>query len=85
MFDRVAIIGLGLLGGSMGLALHRSGAAREVTGYDLGKGVSDRAYKVGSIDRPFAALADAVRGAEHACEQYRGRDRAGAANTVERD
>lgn len=64
MFKRVAIIGLGLIGGSIGLALHKAEAAEQVTGYDLGKGVSDRARKVGAIDEPFSALADAVRGAE---------------------
>ena len=64
MFERVAIIGLGLIGGSIGLALHKANAAQQVTGYDLGKGVSDRARKVGAIDQPFSALADAVRGAE---------------------
>jgi prephenate dehydrogenase len=64
MFQRVAIIGLGLIGGSIGLALHRAKAAREVTGYDLGKGVTDRARKIGAIDVPCGALADAARGAE---------------------
>ena len=64
MFDRVAIIGLGLIGGSLGLALHTTKAARQIVGYDLGKGVSDRARKVGAIDQSFHALADAVRGAE---------------------
>ncbi len=64
MFKRVAIIGLGLIGGSIGLALHKANAAQQVMGYDLGKGVSDRARKVGAIDQPFSALADAVRGAE---------------------
>jgi prephenate dehydrogenase len=64
MFKQVAIIGLGLIGGSIGLALHKARAAQQVTGYDLGKGVSDRARKIGAIDQPFSALADAVRGAE---------------------
>ena len=64
MFKQVAIVGLGLIGGSIGLALHRAKAAQQVTGYDLGKGVSDRARRVGAIDQPFSALADAVRGAE---------------------
>ncbi len=64
MFNRVAIIGLGLIGGSMGLALRKAKAAQHVAGYDLGKGVSDRARKVGAIDQPYSALADAVRGAE---------------------
>ncbi len=64
MFNHVAIVGLGLIGGSIGLALHKAKAARQVTGYDLGKGVSDRARKVGAIDQPFSSLADAIRGAE---------------------
>ncbi len=64
MFNRVAIIGLGLIGGSIGLALHKAKAAQQVVGYDLGKGVSNQARKVGAIDQPFSTLADAVRGAE---------------------
>ncbi len=64
MFNRVAIIGLGLIGGSIGLALHRAKGAREITGYDLGKGICDRAHKIGAIDQPYTALADGVRGAE---------------------
>jgi prephenate dehydrogenase len=64
MFNRVAIIGLGLIGGSIGLALHKAKAAQQVVGYDLGRGVSDRARKIGAIDQPYTTLADAVRGAE---------------------
>ena len=64
MFNRVALIGLGLIGGSIGLALHKAKAAQEVVGYDLGKGVSDRARKVGAIDQAYSTLADTVRGAE---------------------
>jgi prephenate dehydrogenase len=64
MFNRVALIGLGLIGGSIGLALRKAKAAQEVVGYDLGKGVSDRARKVGAIDQAYSTLADAVRGAE---------------------
>jgi prephenate dehydrogenase len=64
MFHRIAILGLGLVGGSIGLALHKSKAAQQVAGYDIGKGVTDRARKVGAIDQPYAALPDTVRGAE---------------------
>src|SRR2546422_7002981 len=64
MFHRVAIIGLGLIGGSIGLALHKAKAAQQVVGYDLGKGISNQARKIGAIDQPYSALADAVRGAE---------------------
>ncbi len=64
MFKRVAIIGLGLIGGSIGLALHKANAVQQVTGYDLGKGVSNHARKIGAIDQPYSAIDDAVRGAE---------------------
>ena len=64
MFNHVAIIGLGLIGGSIGLALHKAKAAQQVVGYDLGKGISNQARKIGAIDQPYSALADAVRGAE---------------------
>lgn len=64
MFNRVAILGLGLIGGSIGLALHKAKAAQQVVGYDLGKGVMNQARKVGAIDQPYSALADAVRGSE---------------------
>lgn len=64
MFHRVAIIGLGLIGGSLGLALRQAHAAEQVTGYDLGRGVSDQARRIGAIDQAYTALADAVRGAE---------------------
>src|SRR6266516_2255875 len=64
MFQRVAIIGLGLIGGSIGLALHKAKAVQQVVGYDLGKGISSHARKIGAIDEPYSAIDDAVRGAE---------------------
>lgn len=64
MFNRVAIIGLGLIGGSMGLSLRQSRTAQQVAGYDLGYGVSERARRIGAIDQSYQSLADAVRGAE---------------------
>lgn len=64
MFQRVAIIGLGLIGGSLGLALRQAHAAEQVVGCDLGRGVCDRARRIGAIDQAYTAPADAVRGAE---------------------
>ncbi len=64
MFHRVAIVGLGLIGGSLGLALRQARAAEQVAGYDLGRGVSDQARRIGAIDQQYNALADAVRGSE---------------------
>lgn len=64
MFQRIAIIGLGLIGGSLGLALHKAKAAQQIVGHDKGKGVSDRARKIGAIDASYSTLADTVRGAD---------------------
>ncbi len=64
MFQRVAIIGLGLIGGSIGLALRKKLAAVEVLGYDLRRGVCDRACRVGAIDQSCDTLTDTVSGAE---------------------
>ena len=64
MFNRVAIIGLGLIGGSLGLALRQARAAQQVAGFDLYKGVGDRARKLGAIDQSCASLAEAARGSE---------------------
>lgn len=64
MFNRVAIIGLGLIGGSMGLALHQAHAAQQVVGFDLGRGVSDQARRMGAIDQGYVSLADAACGAD---------------------
>jgi prephenate dehydrogenase len=64
MLSRVAIIGLGLLGSSMGLALRRANGAQEIVGYDKGQDVSESACSIGAIDQFYGSLADAVRGAE---------------------
>lgn len=64
MFHRVAIVGLGLIGGSLGLALRQAHLAEQVTGYDLGRGVCEQARKIGAIDQTSTSLADTVRGAE---------------------
>src|SRR5690349_65242 len=64
MFNRVAIVGLGLIGGSIGLALRQGKLAQQVVGFDLGKGVSSLAHKIGAIDQSYDSLSDTVRGAE---------------------
>ncbi|MBA2396873.1 MAG: prephenate dehydrogenase/arogenate dehydrogenase family protein [Ktedonobacteraceae bacterium] len=64
MFQRIAIIGLGLIGGSLGLALQKAKAAHRIVGYDQGKGVSDRARKIGAIDVAYSTLTDTLRDAD---------------------
>ncbi len=59
---RVAIIGLGLIGGSMGLALKQ--ADFEVVGFARRGEVAQRALAIGAVDRAEADLASAVEGAQ---------------------
>jgi prephenate dehydrogenase len=57
---RVAIIGLGLIGGSLGLAIRRRRAAREVVGFSRRQATVARAKSRGAIDRSAASLRQAV-------------------------
>ena len=60
---RVAVVGVGLIGGSVGLCARRRGGA-EVTGYDPDAGVLDMALEHEAIDRAAPTLEDAVDNAE---------------------
>ncbi len=61
---RLAIIGLGLIGGSLGLALKRAQIeGLEVAGHDAEWGVAGRARKLGAIDREERHAAAAAEGA----------------------
>ncbi|MEO8938467.1 MAG: prephenate dehydrogenase/arogenate dehydrogenase family protein [Burkholderiaceae bacterium] len=64
MFDRLALIGCGLIGGSFALALRAAGQVREVVGYDRDAAAAQRAVELGIVDRREARLADAVTGAD---------------------
>lgn len=63
-FDRVAIIGLGLLGGSIGLAMREHMHGVISTGYDADPVVNTRAAELGLVDRICTSSADAVRDAD---------------------
>jgi prephenate dehydrogenase len=60
----LAVIGVGLIGGSFALALKRSGLATSVVGYDRDPGAMERAVALGVIDTPVESAADAARGAD---------------------
>ncbi|MBF6589919.1 MAG: prephenate dehydrogenase/arogenate dehydrogenase family protein [Ktedonobacterales bacterium] len=61
---RVAILGLGLMGASLGLALRTHAPARHsIAGYDAAPGVAARARALGAVDTPCQAVAEAVAGA----------------------
>ena len=59
-FQRVAIIGLGLLGGSWGLALKKVGFTGRIAGYARRAETRERALGVGAIDEHFADIPSAV-------------------------
>jgi prephenate dehydrogenase len=61
---RVAVVGTGLIGGSVGLALRRAGV--EVSGFDHDAERAARAKEVGAVDDVAATLAEAITGAEAA-------------------
>lgn len=63
-FGRVAILGLGLIGGSLGLALHAGALASVVAGYDAAPGVAARAQQRGAIDLPCASAVEAAQAAD---------------------
>lgn len=60
---RAAIIGVGLIGGSIGLAA-RERLAADVTGWDPSREALDAACRLGALDRAAATLEEAVADAE---------------------
>lgn len=64
LFNRVTVIGLGLVGGSLGMAIRRRKLAREVIGFSRKPATLRAAKALGAIDRGETTLRDAVRDAE---------------------
>ncbi|MEZ5692515.1 MAG: prephenate/arogenate dehydrogenase family protein [Altererythrobacter sp.] len=62
--ERVAIIGLGLLGGSLGLAIAEKLPQVRTTGFDADSAVRTRAAELGLVDAVFDSAADAVTDAD---------------------
>ncbi|MDJ0785950.1 MAG: prephenate dehydrogenase [Myxococcota bacterium] len=63
-FERVAILGLGLLGGSVALAVRERGVARSVAGSARRSETRERALACGAVDEAFADPAEATAGAD---------------------
>jgi prephenate dehydrogenase len=61
---RVAIVGLGLMGGSLGLALNRDGLCREVVGVARRAETVREALAAGAAQRATTDLAEGVAGAD---------------------
>ena len=64
MFNRLAIVGIGLIGGSFGLAARRAGLAREIVGVARSQNTLEKAVEVGACDWSTSDLALAATGAD---------------------
>lgn len=64
MFEQLALIGCGLMGGSFALALQRAGLVRRVVGYSRSPASSERACALGVIDQQALSAEQAVTGAD---------------------
>ncbi len=64
LYNRVALIGLGLIAGSMSLAMRRAGLAGEIVGYARSPETRKTAADIGLVDQVYDSAAEAVKGAD---------------------
>jgi len=64
MINRLAIVGVGLIGGSLALALKQAGAVGHVAGCGRNQKNLDKAVQLGVIDSYEESISDAVKGAD---------------------
>jgi prephenate dehydrogenase len=64
VFKKIAIFGVGLIGGSFALALKKAGAVEQVVGVGRTAASLARARELGIIDRTSRSVEDAVRDAD---------------------
>lgn len=64
LFERVALIGLGLIGSSLGHAMRRGGLAGEIVGYARSEATRVRAMEIGFVDRVEENAGAATDGAD---------------------
>lgn len=64
IYHKVALIGLGLIAGSMALAMRRAGLAGEITGHARSAETRATAMEIGLCDAVFETAAEAVAGAD---------------------
>jgi len=64
LFDRVALIGLGLLGSSIGHAAKRAGLASHIAGYARSEATRARALEIGFVDSVADSASEAAQGAD---------------------
>ena len=64
MINRLAIIGIGLIGGSLSLALKQSGSVKHVVGFSRKASTRSEAMSLGVIDSAVSSIADAIQNAD---------------------
>ena len=64
LFEKIAVIGLGLIGSSLCWRVKRDGLARHIAGYARTQATRAKAMELGFIDSVHESAADAARGAD---------------------
>jgi prephenate dehydrogenase len=64
VFGKIAIFGVGLIGGSFALALKKAGVVEQIVGVGRSAASLERAKQLGIIDSISTSAADAVQGAD---------------------
>jgi prephenate dehydrogenase len=64
MFQRLALIGCGLMGGSFALALREAGLVHTIVGFSASEKTRQRAVELRVIDQACNSVAEAVQGAD---------------------
>lgn len=64
LFKRAALIGAGLIGGSLARAIRAKNLAQEITGFDSDPQNNARAAQIGFVDTPANSLEEAVQNAD---------------------
>jgi len=63
-FQRLALIGCGLMGGSFALAVREASLVQHISGFSASEKTRQRALELGVIDQACASVAEAVQGAD---------------------
>src|SRR5256884_6424437 len=61
---KIAVLGLGLIGGSLGLALHQADVAKQISGYDSNSDATNQAWEIGAITKICDTAEKAVQQAD---------------------
>jgi len=64
VIQRLAVVGVGLLGGSLALAARAQGLAREIVGVGRDRGRLEAPLRAGAVDRVTTSIAEGVRDAD---------------------